>query len=66
MKLVNCFGIWQLTDTKYRKLLTDLSQGKDVLIRQYGKYLGYPTDVTNITQEEACRLLEELVSTESP
>ncbi len=62
MKLVLCIGeVWKLTDGRYKALIMAISKNKPVEMKYYGTRLGTPVDVSDMTQVEACQILDELV-----
>lgn len=61
MHIVTTFGIaYSLTDSKYKKLMQDITENKDINLDNYGKYLGKITNITDMTSEEAKEILEDL------
>jgi len=64
MQLIVDFGmVYRLSDAKYRRFLRDVAKGDDSQVKalcDYGKYLGSLHNVTDLNQEEAISLLEDL------
>lgn len=54
-------GVWKFADNRYKALIKEVANGRHPHMDAYGTYLGHIAfDVTEITQEEACRILEHL------
>jgi len=51
-------GLWQLTKTSYKRYLQAVERSGSADIAEYGKYLGYVRNVTDISAEDARTILD--------
>lgn len=61
MKFVTCYGVvYRVPDRKYKEMMEDIRDTGGADVARYGTCLGKMVNVTDMTQEEAAGILEDL------